>query len=209
MKKIFFLVFAIVIFCSAVSAQTIHVQAVEDFSTDNPPEIFCVKLFDNLCDKEGNVLFKYGEILEGEVKVSAPKRMKRNAGFSFLPKYVISKEGVKTEITKEYPAKYTTKLNKKDMAKSAVLAVGNHFVKGISSGVAAVEGAIKNEEGNRLKSSAVSVYESSPLSYIEKGKPIVLEEDKIFLLNFKIREDDEEENDEPNYEYTPLDSPAE
>ena len=87
------------------------------------------------------------------------------------------------------------------------LSVGNHFVKGISLGYHAVEGAVKNEEGNRFKSSAVSVYESTPFSYVEKGEEIVIPKNNIFILNFKVKGEENEE-DKPNYEFTPLENPA-
>lgn len=206
MKKIFCSVFTLLIFCTDVFAQTIHVQAIQDFTTENPPKTFSVRLVENLIKSDESVIFNEGDVLEGIITVSAPKRLKRNAGFTFEPKYLISQDGAKSKIEGNYPAKFTTKLNKGEMAKSAVLVVGNHFVKGLSTGVAVVEGAIKNSEGNRFKSSAKSLYESTPISYIEKGKPVVLEKDGIFLLNFKT---DDNLQDIPNYEYTPIDSTCE
>ena len=57
-------------------------------------------------------------------------------------------------------------------------------MKGLSTGVAAIEGAVKNEEGNRIKSTAVSVYEASPLSYIEKGEELDIKSGESFFLKF-------------------------
>lgn len=101
--------------------------------------------------------------------------------------------------------KFTTKFDYKSAAKSAALGVGSYFVKGLSSAYAAVEGAIKNEEGNRFKSGAISLYESTPISYVEKGEDIVIKKDQVFILNFKLKD----EKDEPNYEYTEQDKSGE
>lgn len=119
--------------------------------------------------------------------------------FTFVPE-VLKTDGKVIELKGYYPAKYTTKLNKGQMAKSAALSVGNHFVKGLSMGYSAIEGAVKNEQDNRLKSGAVSLYESSPLSYVEKGHEIEIAEEQIFLLNFKVKDVE----DLPNYEYEEL-----
>ena len=70
------------------------------------------------------------------------------------------------------------------MAKKAVLGVGDHFVKGLSMGVAAVEGAVENNEGNRLKSGAKSLYKASPISYVGKGQDIQINKSDIFYLKF-------------------------
>ena len=56
----------------------------------------------------------------------------------------------------------------------------------------------KNEEGNRAKSAIVSVYESTPLSYANKGEELEFKTGQIFIMNFKLK--DEEEN-VPNYSY--------
>lgn len=88
------------------------------------------------------------------------------------------------------------------MAKPAALGVGSYFVKGLSIGYSAVEGAVKNEDDGRIKSGAKAAYESSPFSYVEKGSEIVIPKGQNFLLNFKLKD----EADEPNYEYT---TPAE
>ena len=182
---------------SPVFAATIHVKAMEDFSTENPTKSFSIKLLEDL--PAGNEAFKAGDILDGKiVDVVNPKRLKRNAAFSFVPLSVKNTEGEIFDIKGYYPAKYTTKLNKGEMVKSAALGVGNYFVKGVSMGYRAVEGAVKNEKDNRFKSSVNEVYESTPFSYVEKGEPIILEKNDIFLMNFKVE-------NLPNYEYEQLD----
>ena len=70
-------------------------------------------------------------------------------------------------------------------------------------GYSAVEGAIKNEKDNRFKSSVNAVYEDSPFSYVKKGGEIVIQNQQVFFLNFKVKDEPDEE-DKPNYEYTEL-----
>lgn len=203
MKKSFIIAFGILLmFAQSVCAKTISVQALNDFSTENPPSIMSIKVMDDLFLDE-NLSFQAGYIVNGKiVDVSEPKRLKRDAVFSFVPLEYIDLNNKKHEITGYFPAKYTTKLNKGDIAKSAALGVGNYFVKGLSMGYSAIEGAVKNEQDNRLKSSANAVYEDSPFSYVEKGQQLYIKKDQLFLLNFKVKE---EQADEPNYEYKLLD----
>lgn len=70
-------------------------------------------------------------------------------------------------------------------------------------GYSAVEGAVKNEKDNRFKSSVNAVYEDSPFSYVEKGGEIIIKKDQNFFLNFKVKDEPDEE-EVPNYEYVEL-----
>ena len=192
MKKIVGIITLLFLTCQCTIAQTIAVKALEDFSTENPPETLSVQALESLYLKDASLLFKNGEIISGKiVDVKDPKRLKRDAKFSFLPQSVKSCDGSVKEITGNYPAKYTTVLNKAEMAKKAALGVGNHFVKGLSLGYSAIEGAVKNEQDNRFKSGLNSVYEETPFSYVEKGEDINIKKGQIFLLNFKINDEDE------------------
>ena len=68
--------------------------------------------------------------------------------------------------------------------------------------VGLVEGAVKNEKGNRAKSAAISAYENTPLSYANKGKEIEIKNGQIFIMNFKLKsEEDSEVKNLPNYSY--------
>lgn len=199
MKNIFVLLI-LFIFSQSVFAKAIPVEALSDFSTENPPVVYSVKILDNI-DLSPTLSLKEGNIVEGKiVDVISPRRLKRNATFTFIPEKFENSAGSLTEIKGYYPAKYTTKLNKGQIAKSAALGVGSYFIKGLSIGYSAVEGAVKNEKDNRFKSTVNSVYENSPLSYVEKGEELVIKKGQFFLLNFKI-EDDE---NLPNYEYEEL-----
>ena len=178
-----FLVLIIIGLCSEVYAKTVEVASLDNFSTANPPTSIRIKLLDIL--ELTNVTIPAGSEMGGKlVDVVSPKRLKRNAKFSFKPEWYIDTSGSKHNLDVAVKATYTTTLNKGQIAKKAVIGVGNHFVKGLSMGVAAVEGAVENEEGNRFKSGAKSVYEASPLSYSEKGSDIIIKESEIFYLKF-------------------------
>lgn len=203
MKK-FFILISLLLLSSPVMAKTIPVQALDEFSTENPPSSMSVKVLEDL-NLDDELIFHNGYIINGKiVDVEDPKRLKRNATFTFVPIEYTDLSGQTRSITGYFPAKYTTKLNKGELAKSAALGVGSYFVKGLSLGYSAVEGAIKNEKDNRFKSSVNAVYEDSPFSYVEKGQEIIISKEQVFLLNFKVK--DAPEEDEPNYEYKLMDS---
>lgn len=206
MKKILYLLVLIFgLLCQPVLAKTVAVEALNDFSTENPSARMSIKILEDLAIDD-NVVFSEGTVVDGKVvDVTDPKRLKRDATFTFVPLSYVDKNGKTIDVKGYYPAKYTTKISKGELAKNVGLGVGNFFVKGLSLGYSAVEGAVKNEKDNRFKSSVTEVYKDSPLSYVEKGTELVIEKNQMFYLNFKSK-DDEDESDLPNYEYTPLQS---
>ena len=204
MKKFCWTIFLLLIMLSQpVLAKPIAVEALSDFTTENPPKEMSIKLLEDIA-VDDTLTIKAETIVDGNViDVTDPKRLKRNASFTFVPTSYKDERGQVVVIKNYYPAKYTTKVNKGQLAKSAALSVGNFFVKGLSIGYSAVEGAIKNEKDNRFKSSVTEVYQDSPLSYVEKGEELVIEKGQLFFLNFRTK-DDVPEEDKPNYEYTEL-----
>lgn len=204
MKKFCWAIFLLLIILSQpVLAKPIAVEALSDFTTENPPKEMSIKLLEDIA-VDDTLTIKAETIVDGNVvDVTDPKRLKRNASFTFVPTSYKDERGQVVVIKNYYPAKYTTKVNKGQLAKSAALGVGNFFVKGLSIGYSAVEGAIKNEKDNRFKSSVTEVYQDSPLSYVEKGEELVIEKGQLFFLNFRTK-DDVPEEDKPNYEYTEL-----
>lgn len=204
-KNLYLLVLIFGLLCQPVLAKTVAVEALNDFSTENPSARMSIKILEDLAIDD-NVVFLEGTVVDGKVvDVTDPKRLKRDATFTFVPLSYVDKNGKTIDVKGYYPAKYTTKISKGELAKNVGLGVGNFFVKGLSLGYSAVEGAVKNEKDNRFKSSVTEVYKDSPLSYVEKGTELVIEKNQMFYLNFKSK-DDEDESDLPNYEYTPLQS---
>lgn len=195
MKKFYLSLVLSLLLCSPALAKTIEVEALNDFSTANPPKTMSVRIVTDVIEDYKVVVPKdtivYGKI----VNVKDPKRLKRNATFSFQPTSYTDLQGITHPIKRQIAGKYTTKLDKKEVAKSAALSVGSYFVKGLSMGYRTIEGVVKDEEDNRLKSGAKALYESSPVSYIEEGKDIEIKAGENFYLQFNPP------NEEPNYEY--------
>lgn len=199
-QKNIFSVFIIILSCmfSQAYGQTVEVLSLSKFSTEKPPKSITVKLLEPLEISE-DVIFQAGVIMQGDLyNVVSPKRLKRDADFSFKPITYQGLDGKKYKVDSNIVASYTEPLNKGELAKNAALGVGNFFVKGLSMGVAAVSGAVKNQEGNRIKSSAVSVYESSPLSYAEKGQDISIDVNQPFYLKFSSKNKKGDDNVESN-----------
>ncbi len=185
MKKLSILLLFIFFAVNPVFAEIMGVQSIGSISTETPKAIFKLKVIKD-CTLDG-ISLKEGYILEGKmVSVTKPKRLKKDATFTFGPSDYYDLENNKHHFPKLYIGTYSPKfeINAKGVAKSAVLSVGNHFVKGISSGFYAVEGAVKNEEGNRLKSAAENVYENSVFSYVEKGEQLHIAPNTCFGLKF-------------------------
>lgn len=184
LKRFYFLVIFLILSSTCAFAETVVVEALNDFSTVSSQNTLTVRILNNI-QLDESLTINSGDILTGKIiDVTQPKRLKRDAKFSFKITDVKDANGSLTHLTNDYVGTYTTKLNKADLAKSAALSVGNHFVKGISIGFYAVEGAVENEEGNRIKSTAKSVYENSPLSYAEKGKNLYIKSGDKFYLKF-------------------------
>lgn len=138
-----------------------------------------------------------GDIINcSTLKVTDPKRAKRNAKIFFsLDSYVDSKgiHNFKRNLTGKYAKTVISKDNIKDIdakkaAKSTAGMVGNHFIPGVSYGISFVDGVVENQEGNRLKSGAKQVYKDSFLSYVEYGEEIEIKEGDEFYLIVKAKD---------------------
>ena len=194
---------------SPVLAVSVKVKALSPFSTENPSETMSVQLLED-CELTDTLTLYKGDILYGKTTdIVSPKRLKRNASFSIIPETYVGQDGTMHEFSETLKGKYSMHMDKKELAKSASLTVGSYFVKGLSLGVNAVEGAIKNEEGNRFKSSVVNVYENTPFSYVETGNELNILEGDIFWLKFKTPNEEESCDNASNEEYAePADLPV-
>lgn len=191
MKKLFLLL-VMLIFSTSVYAKNVKVEAMSDFSTVNPPEFWSVKIVDGFMIEDYPVYA--GSVVKGKIEsVADPKRLKRNANFTFIPTdYYDYKTQQWYEIKRDFSGKYSslTDVSAKSIAKTGAVAVGNKLVDGFfGPSVALVEGSVKNEKGNRAKSAVVSVYESTPISYVNKGKELEIKQGQIFVMSFKKQED--------------------
>jgi len=191
-QKILFLCFSIMVTAmfSKAYAATIEVRSLEEFSTANPPASISVELLEPLEINE-NQTIKAGVVVTGKlVDVKKPKRLKRDATFSFKPVSYTDENGVRHAISTNIKGKLSEPLDTVELAKDAALGVGNFFVKGIKTTAAVVEGTVKNEQGNRLKSAGYSLYESTPVSYVEQGEDIKIKKNDSFYLKFPRTKDE-------------------
>ena len=197
MKKIL-LIFSFILLISIqpVMAKNVKVEAMSDFSTANPPSTWNIKIVEGFTTKSGYEVVE-GSIITGKIiDVTEPKRLKRNATFRFIP---VSYYDIKTDKTyhvdKDYVGKYNTigDITVEQIAEKGAVTAGNYFISStIGPGVALVKGVVKNEQGNRAKSAVVSVYESTPLSYVSKGKELEIKQGQQFLMNFKLQDEEED-----------------
>lgn len=83
-----------------------------------------------------------------------------------------------------------TAQDKKEIVKQAGVAVVGHILKvpGFSQAVAFSKGLINpNPEQTRLQSAGKNLYESTPLTYKEKGNEMTIEQDSIVVMRFRTR----------------------
>ena len=204
MKKILLILSALLIM-SPVMAKSVKVEALSSFSTANPKDTWKVKILEGFVADNGIVIHP-NTIIEGSViNVTSPKRLKRAASFTFVPQtHYDPQVGVTKDIKRDFEGKYSSRseLDAKTVAKKGALTAGNILVGAfVAPTVGLVEGAVKNEEGNRAKSAVVSAYENTPLSLANKGKELEFTRGQVFIMNFKLRSEEEIQADKPNYSY--------
>lgn len=186
MKKIakLFLIFTILFFTMQPSYAKIYgVKAMSDFDSSKPPRTFTFESLEEI-DVDGMSFMSNTVFNAKPYKVKDPKRLKKDS--TIILKITSYTYENKTYPLKDLYAKYTTEFDKIEATKNVALTVGNCFVKGISIGYKTIEGAVKNEEGNRFKSGAMAAYDATPVSFIEKGDYIVIKEGNFLYLKFKI-----------------------
>ena len=182
MRK-YLLLFLINLLCAPAFAGLVSVKSMEDFSTKNPPKTVKVEVVKPF-NLSKDLRFEKGDIIEGEIKVKAPKRLKRNASFSLNNLYYAG-NGSEFEPLKKYNANYFKPISAGDVAKGAAKKATNAVVPGISTGYSVIKEIKANEEGNLAKSTVVSLYDNSPLSFFSKGKDLEIKKEDTFDLFFK------------------------
>ncbi len=205
MKKLLILG-AVLFIGTAALAETLKVEAITPFSTANPPATVKLRAVGEI-QLTKKIKINSGDILCGCLTdVKDPKRLKRDANFKYEIHTVISTNGASYTVMENNVGKYVPpfKLDKKEVAKSAALSVGNHFAQGLSAGYRAIEGAVGSEaEGHRLSSAVENVYDHSILSYASKGQEVEVKTGDIFGLKLNSEKEIEEyeAKNAPNYTY--------
>ncbi len=194
MKKIFCTLVLLLMTAVSASAETLTGIAVFPYSTENPTSTFSVKL-NQPVNLNSMVLAEQGEFLYGNVvKVVDGQRGKRQGYFVFNPTYLIDEKGaakalndrtlmVKVSFYKPFDKESAKKLAENGATTAAGLILN---VPMLSQGVSFIKGATHpSEDQGRVSSGLKQVYKDSPLSYVEKGEPLILEKGQEVKLTFK------------------------
>ena len=119
------------------------------------------------------------------IEYKTPSRGKRN-GF-YLIELIEAGDSQREKIAGKM--RVSTPKDIKEMAKTAGVMITGKVLKvpGFSQAVAISKGLIKpNENEGRLVSAGKNLYESTPLTYIEKGEDFKAEKDGIVVLKLKL-----------------------
>lgn len=124
-----------------------------------------------------------------------PKRGKQNGYLKVdLVKYTIPSRNNCEQEAEAFniygTVRMATAQDKKGLAKQAGVAVVGHILKvpGFSQAVAVSKGLISpNPDQTRLQSAGTNLYESTPLTYKEKGNEMTIEQDSIVVMRFRTR----------------------
>ena len=197
---------------SAIAAIT-TVDSASAFSTKNPPKTFQIKLNKKMVI--GGVDLYQNTVVNCEFsEIKHPKRLKRDATFSFIPVSYINDESDNevVELDRSSKMRYIrtleTKNAAKTVAKSAVKNVGGKVVPGLGIGISAIEGAAGAEKGQKTKSAIHSIYESSPFSLVEKGKELDIKEGDVLIVKLskiksKTKKSSEKHQEQPEVKDLP------
>ncbi|MEI8377952.1 MAG: hypothetical protein WCF95_05380 [bacterium] len=190
MKKSWIIIIFIIFISlsTPAKAEKMLVEAINDFSSQNPPVEYSIALSEAIHLKKGKIIEK-GSILKGHIfQVIEPKRLNKDAYFIFVANtYSVPSDNhkiIKIENKMKSKIKYYEKfklLPKKELAKIALGVV----IPGLDYGISFVEGVAKpDEDKGRFKSGCRHVVESWPFSYCLKGDEIQIKSGSMVLLDF-------------------------
>lgn len=187
MKKFLILFVFVVFLAQGVEAKTIKVISLKPFSTEFPSPIFKVKTVRRETLVKG-VTLEAGTIISGIVlRVSPPKRGKRDSCFEFIPTEIVYKDNVYklgnlniVAIVMGY-----NPIDKKELAFAVARKTANYFLRGAVSAVQFAQGAMEAEDGQRIQAGAQKVYKDSFLVFIEPGEELYINRGDIILLKIK------------------------
>ena len=190
MRKIL-LLFCLLAFCSpAFAGSKVIVQSMDNYTTVSPKYQLTVKVVESHKFHSGFTLEK-GSIIKGPVvKVTDPKRGKRNAYIVIRPTtYTVPSKGNQTYYLKngrlEAKVSKYHKLNKKATAEKGAVSVGGLLLPGLSQVYYFGKGYSNPEKGKtRLASGGRCAYENSPLAYVEKGQELQIKRGEYLKLKF-------------------------
>ena len=167
--------------------------ALEDFSTAEPKNTFTVKLDSDYVPKSGDII-KEGTILHGVVvEVSNGKIGKRQGYFVFEPTHIAFNESIEEKkLNLKVKVSFYKPFDKanaaKRLANSGITTVASHVfqIPFLSQGISFIKGAANHDiEDNALEGGLKQVYEDSPLSYVQKGSSLIIQQGQEVKLIIK------------------------
>lgn len=187
MKKFLLIILIMFLLASCTEAKTLKVLSLKSFSTEFPSPTFEVQTIQREIVTQ-DIILEQGSIISGIVlRVEPPKRGKRDSYFEFIPTEITYRR-IKQKI--EHPIIVAKVLgyepiDPKELTFTVARKVANFFLKGAISAVEFADGAIKAENGQRIKSGAIRVYNNSFFSYIEPGEELNINRGDIIILKIK------------------------
>ena len=118
MKKFYLSMIMSLLLCAPALAKTIEVEALSDFSSVNPPKTMSVKVVVDVYNDENQLAVPKGTIINGKiVDVKDPKRLKRNATFSFVPTTYTDANGNVNKVKRHFQENIQHLLTRKNLQK--------------------------------------------------------------------------------------------
>ncbi len=199
MKRILFIILTFIIFCcpivkANVIPHSVFVVAEEELNSENIKKNELINLIAIDTYKiTDNIIVNKGDRVEIKIlKYVQPTRGKRDGYYKIQVISANEKSLEKRLLTGNM--KVASPKDFKSIAESAGVTVVGHILKvpGFTQAVALSKGLIKPGEEGRLKSAGKNLYESTPLTYIEKGEDFKVDKDGIVVLKLKCSNDDNE-----------------
>ena len=188
MKKlliIFLFIFNMPVFALDVIAESLG--NISDFQNT----LFQARVLKRAEFKSGLALNLNDEI-EGVIIKSVEAKRGKREGYIIIHPTVIYREGIEIPFDYKNMEAKVLSFSKAELEKAeekarldASLTIGGHYIPGLSHIFYFFKGlATPSQNQTRIQSGMKSLYENSPLSYIEKGKEMDIKEGDYIMLKF-------------------------
>ena len=189
MKKIFILFLSLMVSSPVFAKSTVIVQSLSNFSSMNPQYTISVKVAKTHKFKSGFTLQQGTVINSKVVKITEPKRGKRNVYIVVQPSTLTipAKKQKRAFKSVHLMAKVTPhkKLNKKQAAQKGAVSATGLVIPGCSQVYYFCKGYNNPEKGKtRLASGGRCAYKNSPLVYVEKGDELKIKKGDYLKMKF-------------------------
>lgn len=186
-KYLLVIIFIIILSCSSVQAKCLKASAIDNFSTAKPANTFRIKTIESK-EISKDIFIPANTLITGiVVDVKQPRRGKRDSNFELLPTSFLY-NGKELEINDSkvmIQIKGYKPVDAKDLSFNVVRKVANFCLKGLISAFEFCQGAATAENGQRIKTGALNVYNDSFLVYVETGKELEIHPGDTIVIKIK------------------------